>query len=58
MLEKIFCDKYSKKIIESIEENILTIRGNNIGKDKIIAEKDSQILFEKKVNVESIWMEG
>lgn len=45
-------------IIESIEENILTIRGNNIGKDKIIAEKDSQILFEKKVNVESIWMEG
>ena len=45
-------------IIESIEENILTIRCNNIGKDKIIAEKDSQILFEKKVNVESIWMEG
>lgn len=45
-------------IIESIEENILTIRGNNIGKDKIIAEKDSKILFEKKVNVESIWMEG
>jgi hypothetical protein len=45
-------------IIESIEEDILTIRGNSIGKDKIIAEKDSQILFEKKVNVESIWMEG
>lgn len=45
-------------VIESIEENILTIRGNNIGKDKIIAEKNSQILFEKKVNVESIWMEG
>lgn len=45
-------------IIESIEEDTLTIRGNNIGKDKIIAEKDSQILFEKKVNVESIWMEG
>lgn len=45
-------------IIESTEENTLTIRGNNIGKDKIIAEKDSQILFEKKVNIESIWMEG
>lgn len=45
-------------IIESIEEDVLTIKGNKIGKDKIIAEKDSQILFEKKVNVESIWMEG
>lgn len=45
-------------IIESIKEDTLTIRGNSIGKDKIIAEKDSQILFEKKVNVESIWMEG
>lgn len=45
-------------IIESIEENIITIRGCNIGKDKIIAKKDSAILFEKNVNVESIWMEG
>lgn len=45
-------------IIESIEENIITIRGCNIGKDKIIAKKDSSILFEKNVNVESIWMEG
>ena len=45
-------------IIESIEENIITIRGCNIGKDKIIAKKDSTILFEKNVNVESIWMEG
>lgn len=53
-----FKSESNNLIIESIEENILTIRGNNIGKDKIIAEKKSQILFEKKVNVESIWMEG
>lgn len=54
----IFKSESNNFIIESIYEDILTIRGNNIGKDKIIAEKDSQILFEKKVNVESIWMEG
>lgn len=45
-------------IIESVEGNTITIRGCNIGKDKIIAKKDSAILFEKNVNVESIWMEG
>ena len=44
--------------IESVEGDIITIRGNSIGKDKIIAKKGSDIIFEKIVNVESIWMEG
>lgn len=44
--------------IESIEENILVVKGISIGKDKIIAKKNSQVLFEKSISVESIWMEG
>lgn len=44
--------------IESVEGDIITIRGNSIGKDKIVAKKGSDIIFEKSVNVESIWMEG
>ena len=45
-------------IIESIEDSIITIKGNSIGKDKLIAKKGTDIIFEKNINVESIWMEG
>lgn len=44
--------------IISIQDNIITIRGNEIGKDKLIAKRNSEVIFEKEVNVESLWMEG
>lgn len=44
--------------IESIQNNILKIKGLKIGKDKLIAEEDSKIIFEKPIEVESLWMGG
>lgn len=44
--------------IESIQNNILKIKGLKIGKDKLIAEEGSKIIFEKPIEVESLWMGG
>lgn len=53
-----FESAYNNFIIESVENNTLIIKGKLIGKDKIVAKKESSILFEKNIKIESIWMEG
>ena len=44
--------------IEDIKDDTLIIRGRKIGRDKIVAKKGSEIISEKDIRVESIWMEG
>lgn len=44
--------------IISVEEDILKIKGQSIGKDKIIVKRNKETIFEKDIQVESLWMEG
>lgn len=44
--------------IVGITDNIITINGVKIGKDKLIVKKDNEIIFEKSINIDSIWLEG
>ena len=44
--------------IVSVEEDILKIKGQSIGKDKIIVKRNKETIFEKDIQVESLWMEG
>lgn len=50
--------KFGYFSIESLEGESLVIKGNQIGKDKIIAEKSGKIIFSKDVDIRSLWMEG
>lgn len=45
-------------LIKENIENKVTIEGVKIGKGKLIVKKDNEIIYEKEITVESIWMEG
>lgn len=44
--------------IEALENNSILIKGQKIGKDCLVAEREGEILFFKNIDVRSLWMEG